>query len=174
MKSPDLAETGLLVKPHGIRGEMKADLYLISVKRFLKLKRIWLETPDSPFWAEIERSRPQNNRVIVKLSGIDDRNRAEELRNIRFFADVRGIPPAAEGEFDLYALSGFTVKTSAGKYVGEVKDILVFPAQNILVIDSAGREVLVPAVDAFIKNVDEGENVIYIDPIDGLLNTDES
>ncbi len=171
-RSDRLVEVGLIAKPHGIRGEVKADLFFISVKMFSEMKKVWLELDDFPEWFTIESTREQNGRAILKLSGVDDRNRAEDLRNIRLFADSADIPEAGD-KTGFFNVSGFQVFTLSGHFVGIVKEVLAFPAQNMLVIDSQGKEILVPAVEEFIKNVDADENKIFIDPIDGLLNTDE-
>jgi 16S rRNA processing protein RimM len=63
------------------------------------------------------------------------------------------------------------VRTVRGREVGEVVDIIVTGSNDVYVMRSAdGREVLVPAIKEVIKQIDLVGRMMYIEPMDGILD----
>jgi 16S rRNA processing protein RimM len=62
------------------------------------------------------------------------------------------------------------VETTTGDALGRVREIWETGAHDVLVVeDPAGREHLIPAVDAFVKEIDRAARRIRIEPVPGLL-----
>lgn len=162
---------GRIVRPHGIRGEVKVAPLTDRPEQFKKFRSIYLERKGgNGEWVEVEKGRVQGNRVILKLSGISGREEAESLRGV--LLKVRGdvCPLLPEGSYHVFDLIGLEVKTAEGEKIGSVVDVLQGPAQDVYVIDAGGREVLIPGVKAFVKRVDIQGGVMVIEPIEGLLD----
>lgn len=51
--------------------------------------------------------------------------------------------------------------------IGEVVDILETSAHDILVIEGV-KEILVPFIDVFVKNIDDDSEVIEVELIEGM------
>ncbi|MBL7047630.1 MAG: 16S rRNA processing protein RimM [Candidatus Marinimicrobia bacterium] len=65
---------------------------------------------------------------------------------------------------------GMDVVTADHIFIGELTDVLHTPAHDVYVIDCNGKEVLIPAVTEFVKEIDFDEDRIIISPIEGLLH----
>lgn len=162
---------GRIVRPHGIRGEVKVTPLTDWPERLKEYSSLYMEKGEGcGKWMEIEKGRVQGNQVVLKISGIDDRKGAESLRGAELKIQGDKITPPPEGSYRIFDLIGLEVTTTAGKRIGSVVDILRMPAQDVYVVDADGREVLIPAVKAFIKRVDIQGGEIVIRVIEGLLD----
>jgi 16S rRNA processing protein RimM len=61
------------------------------------------------------------------------------------------------------------VVDSEGRSVGIVRDVMKFPANDVLVIDHQGREVLIPVVKEFILAIEPHKGTIAVRLIEGML-----
>ena len=86
-----------------------------------------------------------------------------------YASDLDELP---EGEHYVRDLIGCRViDTSGGAEVGILKDVIQNTAQSILEVERAdGRSVLIPAVDAFLRGIDEEAGVIEVELIPGFLD----
>ena len=166
-----LISVGKIVRPHGIRGEVKVSPLTDWPERFHAFRNLYLVSEgEHGEWVEIEKVKIQGNRIVLKFSGIDDRNRAESIRGFILKIDEKDCPPLPEGYFRIDQLIGLSVKTLGGESVGILVDVLRMPAQDVYVVDAQGKELLIPAVKDFIKDVDLERGIVLIEPIDGLLD----
>ena len=63
--------------------------------------------------------------------------------------------------------------TLEGREVGRVKDLLAAPGSDLLVVESGGREILIPLVETICREFDLRNRQVKIDPPDGLLDLNE-
>ena len=114
--------------------------------------------------------RMHKGRPLALLEGVCDRTEAEKLRGARLLLPEDELPRTAEDEVYLYQLPGLEVVHENGSVVGRI-DHVEFPGgQEIWAIRTAeGREVLFPAVEAFVLSVNLEEGRVVIDPPPGLL-----
>lgn len=170
----ELIAVGRVTRPHGIKGEIKVVPEGVTAERLLSLSRVCLGCAGKNRWFDVAGIRRQPSTLIFRLQGLTDRTEAESLRGCSVSVSRRDLPAADEGSFDSVDIEGFSVETMAGEYVGSVKEVMETAGQDLLVIDADGKEVLVPAVDYYVKTIDAEGRIIRIDPIDGLLNINES
>lgn len=166
---------GRVVKAHGVGGEL-----LVEVRT---------DDPDSRFAAgstlrakptrggpageyTVESVREHGGRLLVRLAGVAGRDAADAMRGVVFLIDSGELPPIADpDEFYDHQLEGLRVRTADGRDLGTVAEVLHTAAGELLAIrrgDGTG-EVLVPFVTAIVTSVSLTDNVIEIDPPDGLL-----
>ena len=62
------------------------------------------------------------------------------------------------------------VVAESGREIGKVEDVLKMPANDVLVVRSGEREVLLPVVKAVVKEVDPEAGRIVIVEMEGLLD----
>ncbi len=165
---------GKIVNAVGLKGEVKVYNYSDSGERYGELDRIIAGEGEYP----IESVRLQGNMVILKLEGVDSRDRAEALKNTDVFItedDLRELP---ENTFYIRDLIGMeVVDVERGETVGEVRDVIQGSAQDVYRIrlteersaDFGAEETMVPAVAQFIRKVSPEENRMYIKFIEGML-----
>ena len=116
--------------------------------------------------------RLQKDRPVIKLEGITDRNMADELRGMEIYIHEDQLEELPEGQHYVRDIIGYKVMDLAsGREVGVLKDVIQNTAQNVLDIESAeGRQILIPAVDAFLKRFDDENGVIEVELIPGFID----
>ena len=110
---------GLVVKPQGIRGELKVQPLTDDINRFKKLKTVLIDEETY----RVTRVSIGGGTVILSLDGVTDRNVAELFRG-KFLVVERA--DAVELEKDNYFIAdiiGCTLLTDDGQKIGEIIDV---------------------------------------------------
>jgi 16S rRNA processing protein RimM len=170
---------GRVAKAHGVTGEVVIDVRTDDpAERFapgsVLRGRKPRGGPERDF--VIESVREHGGRLLVRLTGIGDRNAADELRGTLFLVESGNLPPIEDpDEFYDHQLEGLAVRTVAGESVGTVTEVLHTAAGELLSIKrpDEGGELLVPFVSAIVTAVSLAEGTVEIDPPDGLLNLED-
>lgn len=169
---------GRIAKAHGVTGEVVVDVRTDdpadrfapgSVLRGRKPRG----GPERTY--VIETVREHAGRLLVRLTGVGDRNAADELRGTLFLVESGDLPPIEDpDEFYDHQLEGLAVRTVAGEAVGTVTEVLHTAAGELLSIKRPdGTELLVPFVSAIVTAVSLADGTVDIDPPDGLLNLED-
>ncbi len=108
--------------------------------------------------------------VRLMLEGITDVNLAEPMRGKNVFADENGLPPPAENEFYFRDVIGCEVIATDGRRIGVVEDIIATGANDVFVVRDGDKEVLVPAIEDVVKEIDVAAKRVVIEAIPGLLD----
>ena len=162
---------GRVTKPHGLRGEICIFPITDDPERFGLLKSVFVgDGENRRVSANVERAKVRSHDVIVKLEGVDSRDQAEELRGSFFEIRREDCLPLEEGAHYIFELIGMEVKTLDGQSIGRIKDVIDYPANDVYVVKSDRREVLIPVIQDVVKSVDVTQGVVIIDPIEGLLD----
>lgn len=156
----------------GIKGEVRITLYAQDSTNLKEDKVLLLERAGKTISAAIKRLRYQKDRPVVKLEGIDDRNAAEEIRGMEVGISASDLEELPEGEHYVRDLIGCRViDTADGREVGVLKDVIQNTAQSIFeVVTAEEKTVLIPAVDAFLRGIDEEAGIIEVELIPGFLD----
>jgi 16S rRNA processing protein RimM len=117
---------------------------------------------------EIEYSRKQHGRLILKLRGIDSISEVERRVGSELSVSEEQIPPALQGTFYTFHLKGCFVVTMRGSRVGQVADVLDSGGTPILKVDGQDGEILIPFAEAFLRKVDLGQRRIEVALPEGL------
>lgn len=160
-------KVGKIVNAVGLKGEVKVYNYSDSEEVYERTPEIYVgET-----LMQVQSVRLQKNTVILKLSGIDDRNAAEAAKGTELFITEADLPPLPEGQFYIRDIIGMEVIEQDGQFHGVVTDVLQNTAQDILEVKrDDGKTVLIPKVDAFVQRIDGKERLITVTLIDGLTD----
>ena len=138
-----------VLKPQGIRGEIKIKVFLDDCEDFKTFKRIFVGGEQY----SVLSVRTQGDFAFVALKGIADRNAAELLRGKEIEVLRSDCPPLPEGRYYIADLLGCEVFYTSGEKVGEVKEVV--PAgTDIYVLSTANGEVSFAAADGVIDEVD--------------------
>ncbi len=172
---PEEIFLGRFVRAQGIRGELK--LYASEDFWFEALESEHLfvertvdgETERRP--VNVEDARPHGAQFVLKLEGIDDRNRAEEEVGADLFVDATRLDVELPDRELPFQVTGMLVRTEDGRVLGRVTGVLDSPGQRVYeVTGDAGGVVLIPAVPAFVVARDEEKGEMTIRPIPGLID----
>lgn len=160
---------GVVVKAHGLRGEVKVRPFTQTPDSLTRYRQLYLGGEEAatltPHTCEL--GRVSGIAVILRLAGCTDRDGAERLVGQQVWLSVADLPPAGEGEYYLHTLVGKRAETIDGQALGTVTAIICTGGQDILVIRNGTDEVLVPAVREFIRELVEERVVLDLPP--GLL-----
>jgi 16S rRNA processing protein RimM len=162
----DLGLIGEVVKPHGIRGEVKIYLYSEQPENFKQYKKIVLQEPTGSGTEtyNVLKSREQGKLAILQLEGIGTREAAEALQGSKIWTNKTDFPTLDSDEYYWHQLKGLVVMTETGQELGRVTKLFNTTAHDIMVVTGAGREYLIPVKGDIVIDVDEQEGKITISP----------
>ena len=162
---------GRIGRAHGIRGELNVDIRTDEPERRF--------APGSSVeyvggTLTITVARYHSGRLVVRFSGIDDRDAAETLHGkiLELDIDAEDAPEDPEEFYD-HQLVGLDVK-AGDRVIGTVAQVIHMPAQDTLAITADGREILVPFVLDLVPEVDVRRGFLRIADIPGLINPDDA
>jgi len=162
-------EAGAISRPHGIRGEVIVDLkrdLLGHVTAGSELRVTSRTGEESRL--EVEMAREHQGRLIVKFKGRETRDDAEELRAFAIWMTREQIGPLDAGRWFVQDIVGIAVFTDEGERLGEVSEVMSMPANDVYVVTGEGREILLPATEEVIREVDLERGKMIVHLIEGL------
>jgi 16S rRNA processing protein RimM len=166
----DWISVARVARPHGIRGEVIADLLTDFPDRFDELDRVRVETADGQARElALESWRVHKHRVILKFEGYDRMNDAEELRGARVVVDKARLVSLPEDTYYDFDLIGCEVATSSGDRLGRVAKVERYGASPLLTIENGEREYMIPLALDICVEIDVVKQRIVVDPPPGLL-----
>jgi 16S rRNA processing protein RimM len=109
------------------------------------------------------------NQVLLRLAGVETRDQAEALVGLPVQGDRHRFPPLPEGEFYWFQVLGLPVVNVAdGVLLGYLDHIISTPAHDVYVVRQGEREVLLPAVEDIIVEINLEAGVVRVSPPEGL------
>ncbi|MCF8536106.1 MAG: ribosome maturation factor RimM [Rhodoluna sp.] len=174
ISSSTTLRVGRLVKAHGLKGAFKLELYTDSPKlRFVEGATLKLQVPDSSPWfgktVTVQELRWYNTMPVLFLKECEDRTIADSLVKAILLVDAPNDEVTNEEHawFD-HQLVGLSVIRDAEE-IGKVVRVDHLPSQDLLAIETATGEVLVPFVKAIVPVVDIKNRSLTITPPLGLF-----
>lgn len=156
----DRVYIGKLLKPHGLKGEMKFRPYGCPAGVLGRFSVLYCES--SGMGLELETIRGTEETPILKFKSIDDRNASDRLCGETLWVYETDLPELEEGylyESDiLYA----SVETEDGIEIGQVEDIMETGARDVMVVRGEGQEWLLPITGEVILHTDKSKNRIVV------------
>lgn len=162
MEKQKYIEAGKIVNTHGVKGEVKIQVWLDSPDFLKTFKRIYIDGNA----VKVMSSRVHKDFLIAFLEGVSDVNAAMCLKNKTVYID-RGDAKLPRGAYFLQDIIGASVFDQSGNEVGKLTDIMETPASQIYVVKGE-TEHLIPAVDEFILKVDADKGEIKVKLIEGM------
>jgi 16S rRNA processing protein RimM len=161
---------GRITKSVGIKGEVRVAMLTDSPDRFTSLKAIWCGAEEkSATRYSILSMRIERSAVVLKFKEIESRTTADELRGRYLFVDEKQKVAPPKGSYFIHDIIGMKVETEAGEEVGSVRDVMELPANDVWVVTSGTKELLIPAIKEVIRSVDVQGRRVVIRPLEGML-----
>jgi len=156
---------GRIGKPHGVRGWVTVAATTDEPeRRFAPGSTVMVD--EQPRVIEESRLVP---RVALRLENCSDREDAEALRGHWLYVDVAEESPADPDEFYDHQLEGLQVVVD-GAQVGTIAQVLHLPGHDVLAVDTAAGQALVPFVADIVTAVDLGAGRVEVVPMEGLFD----
>ena len=162
---------GKIVTTHGIRGEVKIQSYSdFDTERYRKGAVVYICSEGKYIPFIVHSYRVHKGYPLVAFEENLDINKIEQYKNCDVFIDKSERKPLTDGRYYVQDLLGLTVKDEEGNIIGTVLDVEeTLGAQKNLRIRTEKKEVLVPYVPAFVKEVNLESETIVIHVVEGLL-----
>ncbi|MCR5727116.1 MAG: ribosome maturation factor RimM [Lachnospiraceae bacterium] len=169
MEKKDRLRVGVITSPHGVHGEVNVFPTTDDPKRFLDLKKIYLDTKKELIECEIKSVKFFKNMVILSFNGMDDRNAIEKYRQCDLLIDREDAMELGEDEYFICDLIGLDIIDEDGKKIGVLKDVMTSAANDVYVVEkNDDEELLIPAIRDCILDTNLEEGYIRVHLLPGL------
>lgn len=164
-----LVNIGRITSAVGLRGEVRVTGNSENLKEG---KVLLLRRGKTEMKVSCESVRYHKNAPVIRVSGVSDRNAAEELRGMDVFISEADLDELPKGEHYVRDILGYSVyDLNSDAVIGTLQDVIQNTAQNVLDVEgNDGRQILIPAVDAFMKGIDDEKEVIEVRLIPGFID----
>ena len=161
---------GLVLRSHGVRGEMRVRPLSDHPDRFAALSRVWLTRDGRDHGEfEVEHCRSLGSAIGMKLRGIETPEDITALQGCEVVAEPLPVDSLPEDTYYVFDLVGMEVVTDEGVPLGRVAEVLAHPANDVLVVDDGGAQRLLPVIGEVVIKVDVEARVVVVHVLPGLL-----
>lgn len=147
---------GLIVKPQGIRGELKLVNYTDNFDAIKGLKQLYIDD----VCYQVLKMR-FDKEVFVSLKGVSDRNNAELFRNKQVFAE-KSLIAKKQNSFFICDVIGLNLYLSDGSFFGTITDVLKAKT-DIYYVDSKDGKCLFPLIKSLNAQFDIENKKLTVD-----------
>lgn len=172
IKREEVYKIGFFNKPHGIHGELS---FAFTDDIFDRVDSDYLicllDGIFVPFFIEEYRFRSDST-ALIKLEGVDSAESARMFTNIEVYFPVKYVEEAEPGEMTWDFFVGFTVTDIQAGELGEIIEVDNTTVNTLFVIRYGKEELLVPAQEEFIVEIDQMHKMITVNLPEGLLSID--
>ncbi|MGD0715778.1 MAG: ribosome maturation factor RimM [Gaiellaceae bacterium] len=145
---PDLVPVGVVGRPHGLDGSFFVDGASERAETFATGATLYVDGAPAKIAAS---KRGSQARPVIRLD-----RRVERGATLAVPRD--SLPPLGEDEYYAFQLVGLAVEEEGGRFLGHVGDVVNYPANDVLELDSG---LLLPLVEACVRQVDlEGGRIV--------------
>ena len=161
---------GHISRKHGYKGEVVAVFDTDQPERYEKLESVFVEVHAElvPFFIE-EIAQNSRGHFILRFEDVDEKE-AERFIERQLWLPLDLLPKLTGKNFYFHEVIDFKVIDKSTGPVGICLEVLDRTAQPIFRIMDDDTEVLVPAVDEFIEEIDRENKIIWLNTPEGLLD----
>lgn len=163
----ELYKVGTIVNTHGIKGEVRVMATTdFPAERFQVGNQLVIATKPS-VEVEIASVRKHKQFILLSFTDMQDINLVEKYKGLDLMVSDTEAPALADDEYFYHDLIGLQVvdhQTQA--QLGQVKEILEMPANDVWVVKGAGQELLLPFIEQVVVKIDLAANVAYVNQLE--------
>lgn len=172
IRKEEVYKIGIFNKPHGIHGELQFtftdDVFDRAEAEYVICMMDGILVP---FFIEEYRFRSDST-ALMKLEGIDSSEKARMFTNVDVFFQKKMAEDAGPGEFTWNYFVGFQLEDVNHGLLGEVVDVDTTTINTLFVVECGDEELLIPAQEEFILEINQEEHSILMELPEGLLQLD--
>lgn len=166
---PEFVAVGQLRRPHGVRGEIVMSVWTDFPERLKPGVEVYIGDNHKPI--HIRSVRWHRDDILIAFDEYPVREDVGLLRNQVLSVHVDDLPPLEGGELYLHQLIGLVVIDDAtDEPMGRITEILETGANDVYIVrDEHGSEILLPAIDPVILDIDVENNRMRVHVLPGLI-----
>lgn len=173
IREDEVYKIGMLTKTHGVSGELNMsiidDVFDRVEAEYLVCRMDGILVP---FFIEEYRFRSDTT-VLIKFEGIDNEAQARKMVGVEVFFPKKLADGGEDGTYSWRYFEGFEVVDEVQGSVGHIKSVDDSTVNVLFEIEtSMGEDVLVPASEELIIDIDHQKKIIYMALPEGLLSLD--
>lgn len=153
-ESDRVVQLGEISGVHGVRGWVRVHSYTDPRTNLFDYPSWLLEQAGERMEIGVEAARIAGRKLIAKLVGIDDRDRALGLVGAAIGVRRSHLPAPEPGEYYWTDLEGLAVVTRGGERLGRVERLIATGAHDVLVLDGPGERMIPFVPGEVIERVD--------------------
>lgn len=170
IKEEDVFKIGRFAKPHGVKGEISllttCDLFDGTEEPYIVCD---IDGILVPFFVEEYRYK-SDNVMLLKLEYVNTEEAAREFVNCDVYYPLEGMEEETlVGDMTWDGFIGYTVTDQKHGLLGEIKEIDETTINVLLRIDYKGEELLFPAAEELIVEVNHSGKEMTVTLPEGLL-----
>lgn len=147
-----------ILKPRGLKGEMRMETYLSDVSQISKIKKV-----------KIDKCEYTVGHIVldgvfgyISLKEVESVEDAEKLRGKEICVSREDMPKLPDGKYYIVDMIGLDVVVG-GEIIGQVADIAQYGSADVYTIRNAKGTLCFPAIPELIVEVDTDKGVIKLD-----------
>ena len=166
LKKEDFVYFGKFLKPHGTKGEigLQGDTFVLG--QGCNFVACDIDGILVPFF--FESVRPKNDTLIVKVERMESAEEVRYLTNREAFSPRKWVEESEEVSLGYFI--GFTATDKTLGHIGEIVDIDDSTINTLFVVEKDGEEILIPAQEELIADIDHDGQSILFDLPQGLVS----
>ncbi|MFT8361683.1 MAG: ribosome maturation factor RimM [Sporolactobacillus sp.] len=164
---------GKIVNTRGIKGEVKVISETdFPEQRFASGSVLYAEDPKTLVHHPLTVTGFHYHKPFVCLTfdGVASINEAEKVKGWGLFIPRDQLQALGTDEFYYHEIIGASVVTDEGCELGTVKEILSPGANDVWVVKTRGKDILLPYIKDVVQKVDVGNHIITVHVIPGLID----
>lgn len=169
---PRFLVIGRVVRPHGVRGEVRVAIHTHLPERFTWLDEVYISRdandPD-PQRLALHSVRFHKGYALVRLGDYNDRGDAEVLRGSWLMVPEDEAIPLEEDEVFHFDLEGLAVYTEDAEHLGTLSEVLETGANEVFIVRGDRGEILIPNIEEVIIEVDLDGRRMVVHLLPGLI-----
>tara|TARA_B100000686_G_scaffold331583_1_gene395299 strand:- start:1141 stop:1659 length:519 start_codon:yes stop_codon:yes gene_type:complete len=161
---------GKFGKTHGLKGALKFYSVIDNLEVCCRIYRARIVSANGgELEDEVESVRGHRSPFILKLKGLNSIEEAMPFcgREVLALREEFGYPE--EGKHFWFDINGLAAYDEDGKYYGRVEEILETGSNDVYVVRDGKRELLLPAIEWVIREIDLKKNRLVFRVVKGLL-----
>jgi len=161
---------GQITKPHGISGEMSFSFTTdIFDREEVPYFIFELEGILVPFFLEEYRFK-SNSTALLKLDGVNNDDQARSFAGLTVYLPKSYLEKVEDDEIELDYFAGFSLVDDEKGLLGVISEVDQTTDNVLFVIPTKNDELLIPAGEEYIQEIDHDKKIIYVSLPEGLLD----
>ena len=166
LKKEDFVYFGKFLKPHGTKGEIGLQGDTFALGDDCDFVACDIDGILVPFFFESVRSK-NSDTLIVKVERMENADEVRYLTNREAFIPRKWVEESEEVSLGYFI--GFMATDRTLGEIGEIVDIDDSTINTLFVLEKDGEEILIPAQEEFIADIDHDRQTIVFDLTQGLV-----
>jgi 16S rRNA processing protein RimM len=165
---------GKVIRPHGLSGLLKISSYAQSPETFRNSGTVYLGRGSGDLVeCRVSSIKPQKSFFLLKLEGVDRLEESEPYRGADIYINKERLSRKEPGEYFWFELIGIKAYTTKGELIGTLKHVFSTRSNDIYVIGGGNGEVLVPATQGAVKEIDLENRRMIISEMEAYTDLNE-